>query len=151
MSKNQTQQATQDTKDGSSETSSSKPVRLKAKKPQIQEVEAEIIDGRIQTEDGDFYPADHYSYRVALDMCRDRGIEAMEVDDGFFKQITHGKPTPYLITGNPPIKVFPKGSMEKGLKLEKLSVAKYQELLAKKAREEAAKKKAEEDQVDSLD
>jgi hypothetical protein len=83
-------------------------------------------------------------------MARDANLEAMEVDEGFFRLITQGKPTPYLLTGNPPVKVFPKGAMIHGLRLEKLSLAKYQELLAKKAREEAAKKKAEEDEITSL-
>lgn len=150
MSKSQTQPATQDTSAGSSETSS-KQVRIKAKKPKIEEVEAEIIDGKIQTEDGEFYPADYSSYRLALQMCQDAGIHSMEVDPEFFKVITHGKSTPYLVTGMPAVKVFPQGTMEKGLKIERLSVRKYEELLVKKAREEAAKKKAEEDEITSLD
>ena len=112
-------------------------------------------DGQVvvETESGEKveYVIDNYQdYNVAVGMCQTEGLEGFEVSPEFFQILVRGQQTPFLITGVPPVKVFPKGTMEKQLKIMALSIEKYRELLGKKAREEAAKKKAQEDEIDSL-
>jgi hypothetical protein len=130
--------------------------RIKPKQGKITEVEATVThDGKIQyEEDGQQkeYVVDNYAdFRVAHGMCQTEGVEAMEVSSEFFQVLAHGKETPFIIYGQPAVKVFPQGKMEKGLKILTLSRDKYMELLSKKAKEDSLKKKVEEDQITSLD
>lgn len=131
--------------------------RIKPKQTgKITEVEATVThDGKIMyEEDGqekEFIVENYSDFRVALGMCQTEGTEAMEVSNNFFGILTQGKPTPFIIYGNPAVKVFPHGKMEKGLKILTLSRDKYLELISKKAKEEAEKAKKVEDAVTSLD
>ncbi len=102
--------------------------------------------------DGEIYVIENYQdFNVGLGMCQTEGIEAMEVAQEFFDVLAKGKPTPFIVYGNPAVKVFAQGKMEKGLKILNLDRDKYLELLAKKARIETAKKKAESDEITDLD
>lgn len=56
-----------------------------------------------------------------------------EVSERFFKQLTHGKSTPYLITGSPAVRIYPKGAMDLTLRMESLTVEDIIELKSKKA------------------
>lgn len=101
---------------------------------------------------GEEYVIENYQdFNVALGMCQTENIEAMEVDQAFFDTLSKGRPTPFIVYGNPAVKVFPQGKMEKGLKILMLDRDKYLELLAKKARIETAKRKAEADEITDLD
>lgn len=84
-------------------------------------------------------------------MAQTEGAEGFEVSPKFFQVLSKGKETPFIITGNPAVKVFSKGTMEKQLKILKLSVSKMNELRGKQAREKAAAVKKAEDEVTSLD
>lgn len=102
--------------------------------------------------DGEEYVIENYQdFNVGLGMCQTEGIEAMEVSPAFFSQLSKGKETPFIVYGVPPVKVFSQGKMEKGLKILMLDRDKYLELVGKKAREAAAKKKAEVDEITDLD
>ncbi len=150
---NPTVPPTPDMKSGLSATDSK--TRIKRKEGKIKEVEASVShDGKITyEEDGeekDFVVEDYHSYNVALGMCQTEGVEGMEVSEKFFNILAKGKATPFIITGMPAVKVFPLGTMEHRLKVLKLSVRRYEELLAKAAREKAAVKQAEEDSITHL-
>ncbi len=149
-----TVQPTRDTKSGS-ETTSVK-TKLKRKEGKIKEVEASVThDGKFVYHDDEgekeFVVDDYHSYNVAIGMCQTENVEAMEVSEKFFTMLAKGKETPFIVAGVPAVKVFPLGKMDKGLKILSLTRDKYLDLVAKKAREEAAAKKAEEDMVTSLD
>lgn len=81
-------------------------------------------------------------------MCQTEEVEAMEVDEKFYDVLTKGRPSPFICYGNPMVKVFCKGKMEKGLKILKLDRDTYLELQGKKARKEAALKKAQTEELE---
>lgn len=142
----------QTTKSGSGETSTK---RIKTKQGKIREVEAEVThDGKViySDEEGQKeYSIDNYQdYNVALGMCQTEKLEGFEVDEKFFDILVQGKETPFLITGNPSVKVFRKGTMDKQLKILSLSISKMNELRAKQAREKAELKRKAEDEITSL-
>lgn len=136
-------------KAGSSEIGSKTRIRRKTEK--IKEVEAAVVDGKIMAGGEEYVIENYQDFNVALGMCQTESIEAMEVAQEFFDTIAKGRPTPFIVYGNPAVKVFPQGKMEKGLKILQLDRDKYLELLAKKARIETAKKKAEADEITDLD
>ncbi len=140
---------TQNTSPGSLKTDSK--TRIKRQTEKIKEIDAKIEDGKIVAGGEEYVIDNHQDFNVALGMCQAEEIEAMEVSLDFFARISHGKETPFIIYGNPAVKVFPAGKMEKGLKILQLSRDKYLDLLGKRAREKEAKRKALEDEISSLD
>jgi hypothetical protein len=150
--KDHTAQPTQDTKAGTSETNS-KQVRLKKKTSHIKEVEATVHDdGKVTYSDeaGEekAYVIDSTEdFRFAMGEAQLTGKKNLEVSHRLFDHLTLGKPTPYIIYGNPAVKIYREGTMDQIEKLESLDVEDLIELKAKKARKIAVEEKARKDKI----
>lgn len=149
--KDQAVQQTQDTKVGTSETSS-KPVRLKKKTSHVKEVEATVhADGKVTYSDevtGEekiHVIDDMENFNFAVREAQMLRKTKLEVSHRLFDHLTLGKPTPYFIFGTPAIFIYREGTLGQIELLESLTIEELNELKAKKARkvaeEQAAKKK----------
>jgi hypothetical protein len=126
--------------------------KLKKKESKVKEIEATVgHDGEITYTDPetgekvDYVVDSMEDYRWVMSECQILNKKGFEVSHRLFDALTHKKPTPYLIVGNPAVYIYREGTMEKQQQIDGLDVEDIIELKAKKARREAEEAKVAKD------